>query len=327
MAPVIEAEGLTKRFGPRVAVSGVSFAVTPGEIFGLVGPDGAGKTTTMRLLLGLLLADDGAARVLEHDMRTDPEAARPELGYVSQRFSLYGDLTVAENIAFAADLRRVSRAEREERARGLLEVTEITPFRDRLARHLSGGMKQKLALVCGLIHRPRVLFLDEPTTGVDPVSRRDFWQLLVALPEDGVTLLVSTPYIDEAQRCGRLGFMASGRLVAVDSPTGLVDRMPDALVDIETTDRPAARRALKGRAGVRRVESVGTALRVSLDPRDEAAMHDDLLADWLRAQSIPVTRSGRPAPTLDDVFGALSEEIHPGDAEDAVRARSSLNGD
>jgi drug efflux transport system ATP-binding protein len=305
--PAIEAKGLTKRFGPRAAVDGVTFQVPPGEIFGLVGPDGAGKTTTMRLLLGLLPADGGAARVLGHDMLADPEAARPELGYVSQRFSLYGDLTVAENIAFAADLRRVPRSEREARARELLALTELAPFTDRLARNLSGGMRQKLALVCGLIHQPRALFLDEPTTGVDPVSRRDFWQLLYGLPEQGITLLVSTPYIDEAQRCNRLGFMASGRLLAVDTAEGLVSRMPDALVDIETTDRPAARRALKARPGVRRVESVGTALRVALAPADPAAQDDQALAVWLRAQGVPVDRSSRPAPTLDDVFGALSE--------------------
>jgi ABC-2 type transport system ATP-binding protein len=298
-------------------VDDVSFSVKPGEIFGLVGPDGAGKTTTIRLLLGLMPADGGTARVLGHDMGADPEAARPELGYVSQRFSLYGDLTIDENITFAADLRRVARGEREERARELLELTGLTPFRDRLARNLSGGMKQKLALVCGLIHRPRALFLDEPTTGVDPVSRRDFWQLLYALPEEGVTLLVSTPYFDEAERCGRLGLMASGRLVGLDTAAGLVRRMPDALVDIETPDRPDARRALKGRPGVRRVESVGRALRVALDPEDPAAADETALADWLRAHGIAVTAARRPTPTLDDVFGALAEQVRPGEAQGA----------
>ncbi len=210
--------GLRKTFNGLTAVDGIDLQVRRGEIFGLVGPDGAGKTTTMRLLAGLLDPDAGGARVAGFDVQRQTEAMKRQIGYMPQRFSLYGDLTVAENMRFFATIYQVPRAERLARQQRLLEFSRLEPFLKRQAQFLSGGMKQKLALACVLMHTPQVLFLDEPTTGVDPVSRRDFWKILYSLLQEGVTLFVSTPYMDEAERCTRVALMNRGRIIFCGTP-------------------------------------------------------------------------------------------------------------
>ncbi len=218
---VVECQNLTKRFGDKTVVDNLSLQVARGEVFGVLGPDGAGKTTTFRMVIGIVDPTAGAARVLGFDTRTQTQVVRERIGYVSQRFSLYGDLTIAENVDFFADLYQVPPSDRIERSRRLLEASRLTGFEDRLARDLSGGMKQKLALTCALIHTPEVLFLDEPTTGVDPVSRREFWDILYRLVGQGMTLVVSTPFMDEAVRCDRVALLHQGRLLACGTPDSL----------------------------------------------------------------------------------------------------------
>ena len=260
----LRATGLRKEFGEVTAVDGVALEAARGEIFGLVGPDGAGKTTTIRMLCGVLLPTAGEAEVAGFDVRHQPEEVKRRIGYMPQRFSLYGDLTVAENLYFFANLYRVPRAERVRRERELLEFSRLGPFRDRLAQNLSGGMKQKLALACTLIHTPEVLFLDEPTTGVDPVSRRDFWRILYSLLREGVTLFVSTPYMDEAERCNRVALMDKGRLLVTDRPKALKEQMHGELLEVVAEPQREAREALGGMAAVLGVQLFGDRLHVWL---------------------------------------------------------------
>jgi ABC-2 type transport system ATP-binding protein len=219
--PIIETRGLTRRFGALTAVDHLDLAVARGEIFGLVGPDGAGKTTTLRMLCGLMDPSEGSARVAGHDVASESQAVKDQIGYMAQRFGLYGDLTVEENMSFYADLFDITGADREELARRLLRMTRMEPFRGRQARQLSGGMKQKLALMCTLLHRPQILFLDEPTNGVDPVSRRDFWAILYELLKDGITIFMTTAYLDEAERANRVGLMHRGKLIRCAAPDEL----------------------------------------------------------------------------------------------------------
>src|SRR5215470_45287 len=217
-ASIIEAHGLTRRFGDLTAVDHIDLAISEGEIFGLVGPDGAGKTTTLRMLCGLMDPTEGSATVAGHDVAKEPQAVKDQIGYMAQRFGLYGDLTVQENMDFYADLFGITGNFRGELTEQLLRMTRMKLFGDRQASRLSGGMKQKLALMCTLLHRPRILFLDEPTNGVDPVSRRDFWAILYELLKDGITIFMTTAYLDEAERCNRVGLMHRGRLVHCDAP-------------------------------------------------------------------------------------------------------------
>ena len=230
-SPAIAVTDLTKRFGAFTAVDRLTFDVHPGEIFGLVGPDGGGKTTTLRILAGVLGADGGRVAIAGHDVIREPESAKPDLSYMSQRFGLYEDLTVDENIRFYADVFGLSRRERDERSAELLAGAGLDGVGRRLAGQLSGGMKQKLGLVCALIHTPRVLLLDEPTNGVDPVSRRDFWRLLYSLLSQGVAILVSTSYLDEAERCHRVGLLDRGRLLFCDRPDVLKASLPGATME------------------------------------------------------------------------------------------------
>ena len=215
---IIETHELTRRFGALTAVDHLNISVSEGEIFGLVGPDGAGKTTTLRMLCGLMDPSEGSARVAGHDVARESQAVKDRIGYMAQRFGLYGDLTVEENMLFYSDLFGIVGGERDTLTAQLLRMTRMDPFRGRQAAKLSGGMKQKLALMCTLLHRPQILFLDEPTNGVDPVSRRDFWAILYQLLKEGITVFMTTAYLDEAERCNRVGLMHKGKLLHCSAP-------------------------------------------------------------------------------------------------------------
>lgn len=230
MKEVIEINNLHKSYAEIKAVNGISLSVAEGEMFGLVGPDGAGKTTTIRILCGLLKIDEGEVNILGKNIERHTKEIQNNIGYLSQRFSLYGDLTVDENIEFFADIHNVKNynGRRDE----LLEFTRLKPFRDRLADKLSGGMKQKLALACSLIHKPKIIFLDEPTTGVDPVSRRDFWKILAGLLKEGITIFMSTPYLDEAERCSRVAMMNNGEIIALDTPQKIKEELNKQVIEL-----------------------------------------------------------------------------------------------
>lgn len=305
MPPAVDIDRLTKTFGSLTAVDGISFSVEPGEMFCVVGPDGAGKTTTLRMLCGLLPPTSGSGRVLGYDLATQTSKLHREIGYLSQRFSLYGDLTVDENIEFFAEINEVFdyRARRDE----LLAFTRLEPYRDRLADQLSGGMKQKLALACTLVHQPKLIFLDEPTTGVDPVSRRDFWKILSDLLHRNITIVMSTPYLDEAERCSRVALMHRGRLMVVDEPRAVKALMRGAILEVVCDAiRPAA--ALLARApGVRDVQVFGDRLNVIVD--DEAAA--PALLGALAAAGMAVADSRFIHPTLENVF--ISMTAHEGE--------------
>lgn len=234
---MIDSKSLTKVFGNIKAVNNLTFSVNKGEIFGLVGPDGAGKTTTMRLLSAILDPTSGTAEVNGKDIRHDGEGVKEDIGYMSQKFGLYQDLTVLENLIFYADIFGLSRDEKEKKIKLLLEFSQLTPFKDRLAEHLSGGMKQKLGLSCALIHTPKVLFLDEPTSGVDPISRQEFWQILYQLLKEDVTILISTAYMDEADRCHRVGFLHEGSLIAEGTSAEIKQRIQGQLFQLRS-ERP-----------------------------------------------------------------------------------------
>ncbi|HOK46067.1 MAG TPA: ABC transporter ATP-binding protein, partial [Bryobacteraceae bacterium] len=262
---MIRAENLTRRFGALTALDRFNVEVARGEIFGLVGPDGAGKTTTARLLCGLLDPTEGRVEVAGYDVARDPDAVKDRIGYMAQRFGLYADLTVEENMRFYADLFGVTGEERDRLMVRLLRMTRMEPFRNRQAGKLSGGMKQKLALMCTLLHHPQVLFLDEPTSGVDPVSRRDFWAILYELVKGGLTVFITTAYLDEAERCNRVGLIDRGRLIRCDSPRALKTSLPEKCYEVDAPDRRAARETLRAIPGVLSVEPSGDKLHVFLD--------------------------------------------------------------
>lgn len=299
----VQATGLCKRFGEVEAVRDLDLAVEKGEIFGLVGPDGAGKTTTLRMLCGVLAPDVGRVLIMGLDAAVQPEAARGWIGYMPQRFSLYGDLTVMENLAFFADLYRVPRREWKERSERLLAFSRLAPFVDRRADLLSGGMKQKLALACTLIHSPRILLLDEPTTGVDPVSRREFWRILYGLLAEGVTILVSTPYMDEAERCNRVGFMAAGRLAATGTPAQLKAGVGRAILELRAEPRRAAMLAARGVAELEDVRMFGD--RLHLVASDEEAA-EAATRRAMEENGVRVTDLRRVEPSMEDAFMSLT---------------------
>jgi ABC-2 type transport system ATP-binding protein len=314
---IISASKLTRRFGPLTAVDRLDLEIAAGEIFALVGPDGAGKTTTMRLLCGLMDPTEGSASVVGHDVVKETELVRDQIGYMAQRFGLYQDLTVDENMFFYSDLFGVTGKEREELTSRLLRMTRMEPFRKRSAGKLSGGMKQKLALMCTLLHKPRVLFLDEPTNGVDPVSRRDFWAILYQLVRDGLTVLVTTAYLDEAERASRVGLMHRGRMIRCDTPAKLRQDSDHAYYNIHTIDphvdfrgavRLQLRETLAAQPGVLAVQPTGADLRLYVDERQTSAE---------KLAAVTPFNWERITPSLEDVFIALvrQEELRQQEAE------------
>jgi len=303
-APIIQIDGLVKRFAEFTAVDRLSFSVNRGEIFGLVGPDGAGKTATMRMLAGVMRPDGGAIMIDGVDAVADPEEAKQHVSYMPQRFGLYEDLTVDENIRFYADLFEVPPAARDERARRLLAASGMSDFGRFKAGQLSGGMKQKLGLTCALVHTPKILLLDEPTTGVDPVSRRDFWRILYGLREEGVTIVISTAYLDEAERCNRLTLLHSGHALYCDTPAALKRHMPGALIAISSADGRAVRTAITGEQGVSHVLLVGDGVHAVVD---DANVRIPQLRDALRRADVSFADIAVATPSIEDVFVALLE--------------------
>jgi len=295
---------LGKSFGTTRAVDNLSFDVRQGEIFGLVGPDGAGKTTTMRMLAGVLAPDSGSASVAGHDIGTDFEAAKLDISYMPQRFGLYEDLTVDENIRFYADIFLVRRNDREARAAELLAAAGLSEFRKRLAGNLSGGMKQKLGLVCALIHRPRVILLDEPTNGVDPVSRRDFWRILYSLLAEGVAILTSTSYLDEAERCHRVGLLYHGHLLFCDVPGKLKTKFPGGVIAVRAPEAARVLDALERSPLITSALLVGDHVHLFVD--DSARRLPELRAA-LDATKIPYDSIEPVAPSIEDLFVSAVE--------------------
>ena len=296
----VRAQALSRHFGDVVALDGLSLAVEEGEIFGLVGPDGAGKTTTMRLLTGILAPSSGEAWVDGLSVQADAEAIKDRIGYMAQRFGLYPDLTVLENLAFYADLYEVPKAGRAAKVERLLAFSNLTPFQRRQAGNLSGGMKQKLGLACALIHTPRVLFLDEPTNGVDPVSRRDFWRILYQLQREGVTIFVSTAYLDEAERCNRIGLLHQGRLLACDTVDGVKGLLQGTLLELHCEGPWQVATRLR-EAGMGSVALFGDRLHILVAEGEAGKQRLEAL---LRSEGIPWHGLRIIEPTLEDVFTA-----------------------
>jgi ABC-2 type transport system ATP-binding protein len=266
---IIETHELTRDFKKTRAVDSLDLSIPPGELFGLVGPDGAGKTTTLRLLAGLLDISSGSAQVAGYDLARQAEAIKPKIGYMAQQFSLYGELSVVENLSFFSELYDVPVTELQERTERLLTFAGLTEFKDRWAAHLSGGMQKKLALACTLIHEPEILLLDEPTTGVDPVSRREFWDILAELYLGGTTVVVSTPYMDEADRCSRVGLMYAGRLVVCAEPEQIRAQIEGDLVELRPDDWQAALPLIEAFPGVLEVQTYGELLHVFVDSAEK----------------------------------------------------------
>jgi len=315
--PMIRLDRLSRRFGDRTAVDDLSLEVERGELFGLVGPDGAGKTTILRMLAGVLRPSGGDAVLAGAAVASDPEAVKRRTAYMPQRFGLYADLTVIENLRFYADLYRVPRAELKARLGRLFEFSGLEPFRDRLAGRLSGGMKQKLGLSCALIHQPEILLLDEPTFGVDPVSRRDLWLIVHRMVADGVTAVVATAYLDEAERFDRLALLHRGRALAVDTPRALRSGLEGGVLEVAADDLRRAREAASGLDGVAQAVAFGDRVRVVLD--DGADRDPDSLGEALAAEGVEGVRVRPARASLEDAFiqrvaAAEAEQDTPSEA-------------
>jgi ABC-2 type transport system ATP-binding protein len=301
-AMMIETSNLTRRFDAVTAVDKLNLRIPEGEIFGLVGPDGAGKTTTLRLLCGLLDPSEGRAAVAGYDVAEHPDAVKDSIGYMAQRFGLYGDLTVEENMAFYADLFGISQSERIGLTARLLKMTRMEPFRSRQAGRLSGGMKQKLALMCTLLHHPKILLLDEPTNGVDPVSRRDFWAILYQLVKDGMTVVITTAYLDEAERCNRVGLMHLGRLIRCDTPEVLRTALEELCYEVRADNPRQVKDVLQELDGIVSVEPAGATLHMFIAPAETSV---EVLANALEKQGLGAVAFNPIVPTLEDAFIAL----------------------
>lgn len=309
---VIETENLTRTFKNVVAVDGLDLQIQQGEIFGLVGPDGSGKTTTIRLLTAIMDPTEGWARVAGFDTVRQPEPIKQRIGYMAQRFNLYGDLSVWENLNFFADVFEMAGQERQERIERLLNFARLNEFRDRRAAHLSGGMQKKLALACTLIHTPQIIYLDEPTTGVDPVSRREFWDILTELHLQGITLVLSTPYMDEAERCSRVGLMYEGQLIVCDSPENVKKMMRGDLIALWPSDMRQAQVLLAGLDGVLEVQTYGDQLRLFVDDEVQTRVR---IKTTLSAAQIDILEMRSTRPRMEEAFISLvqrrrAEEEH-----------------
>ncbi|MFA3783578.1 ATP-binding cassette domain-containing protein [Melioribacteraceae bacterium 4301-Me] len=296
MESIVEINNLKKSFGEIDAVDNISLEVSKGELFGLVGPDGAGKTTTIRILCGLLNYDSGSAKVFGKEISTNRKEIQNQIGYLSQKFSLYGDLTIDENIEFFAKIHGVKKY--EQRRNELLEFTRLLPFRDRLAEHLSGGMKQKLALACSLIHYPKILFLDEPTTGVDPISRRDFWKILANMLKEKITVFMTTSYMDEAERCNNIALMNKGKIISTGAPEEVKASINKSIVELVCSDVRTAYSIIKKNSTLE-VQLFGDRINVMFNNyADEYKIIDELL----RNNKIEVLSRKLVPPSLENVF-------------------------
>lgn len=310
---LVHAEDLHKHFGSTQAVNGVSLRIAPGEIYGLVGSDGAGKTTTMRLLVGALKPNHGSIEVCGYDVLKQTDQARSAIGYLSQRFSMYEDLSVLENIRFFAEVRGLSSTEWLPRSLEILEFVGLEKFKDRRAGQLSGGMKQKLGLASALVTRPRLLLLDEPTTGVDPVTRQDFWQLVIKLvgsrDGDGVSVIISTPYMDEASRCHRVGFMKNGQIIAEDTPSNLRQRLNGRVLELRGSPLDILRHVAHSDVDVEDVQAFGDRLHIRVSEGKSKAVLKRLKTEIKQAGG-HVDELRSVPPVIEDVFIALSESNH-----------------
>jgi len=299
----IEIHTVSKKFGNIVAVENVSLNVAKGEMFALVGPDGAGKTTVIRMLCGITKPNKGELSILGFDVQKQLGEVKKRIGYLSQKFSLYGDLTVDENIEFFAEIHGLF--DHQERRNELLEFTRLTPFRSRLAEKLSGGMKQKLALACTLIHTPEIIFLDEPTTGVDPVSRRDFWKVLSALLKTGITIVMTTPYLDEAERCNRVALMNNGQILMTETPANLKKVMKGEIVEIVCSNIRQSFALLKKSSLVKEVQAFGDRLNIVIN----SSVNDmETILSHLKNNAIEIFDWRVVKPSLENVFISLLSE-------------------
>ena len=294
----IRAQNLTKAFGSNVAVNGLNLEVKKGELFGLVGPDGAGKTTIMRLLTAIMKPTSGEAWVEGHSILSEGEDIKEKIGYMSQRFGLYEDLTVIENIHFYADLYGVPVRERPERIKRLLSFSNLNPFTQRLAGNLSGGMKQKLGLACALVHTPEILFLDEPTCGVDPVSRRDFWRILYDLLKEQITIFVSTAYLDEAERCSRIALIHRGNILMIDEPVRIRKSLDMPMIEIASPNARAAKGIVVAIHGVISVNMYGDRLHIGMTTREVRTK----VLEALQTHGVEIEGEREIVPSLEDVF-------------------------
>ena len=302
MTNIISVNNLSKSYADVEAVSNISFSIEQGEMFGLVGPDGAGKTTTIRILCGLLSFKDGSVSLFDKDIHQEKKAIQNQIGYLSQKFSLYGDLSVDENIEFFAEIHGVK--EYQARRDELLTFTRLLPFRKRTADNLSGGMKQKLALACSLIHKPKILFLDEPTTGVDPVSRRDFWKILSSLLKEGITIFMSTPYLDEAERCNRVGLMHNGKIINLDTPQNLKASIEMEVIEIICSDIQTASKLIKTEFNLE-TQLFGDRINIMVGKNQNAFSEIETL---LNSKGIAILDHRILSPSLENVFIHLVEE-------------------
>jgi drug efflux transport system ATP-binding protein len=293
---------LTKSFESLTAVKDLNLEVRTGEIFGLVGPDASGKTTTLRMLCGILPPDGGEATVAGCDILKETESLKERVGYLPQRFGLYGDLTVLENIYFYGDLYQVPKQKRTERIERLLQFTNLKPFGKRKAQDLSGGMKQKLGLICALIHTPQVLFLDEPTTGVDPLSRRDFWIFLYDLLKEGVTILFSTSYLDEAERCSRVGLIYQGEMLIADTPSAVRARIGGKILELRMENHQKGMKILEGIESIQSLVLSGDRIHILVDDPEKG---QKAVRDILREQRMEILDLEVVRPSLEDAFVSI----------------------
>jgi ABC-2 type transport system ATP-binding protein len=310
--PIIETHALTRDFKRTRAVDALDLAIQPGELFGLVGPDGAGKTTTLRLLAGLLDVSEGTGTVAGYDLARQAEAIKPHIGYMAQEFSLYAELSVLENLRFFSELYDVKADELKARTERLLRFAGLTEFKERRSVHLSGGMQKKLALACTLIHQPEILLLDEPTTGVDPVSRREFWNILTELHLAGTTIVVSTPYMDEADRCSRVGLMYAGRMVMCAEPHAIRAQLKGELIALSTDDWQATRALVATLPGVLEVQTYGESLHMLVD---SARKRLPEIKQVLRERNVPYRGIRRAPARMEEAFISLIKQMDASLAE------------